>query len=677
VGVGTAAPVSTFEVCASGFPGTVLTRTAAFDNYGVGIQYSLISSTGSFRGYYARAFGGSFGTIATTNQNQANGYFGIDVANAGLFASDTVGISGVQFYVAPTISVFNTRVGIGTTNPGSNFTVSGGGSFGSGYNAFTAPTGGLIVQGNVGIGTTNPGLNALQVTGNVVTSGFTSNATNTVFNFDTMTVPFVNATQVGVGVTIPQSPLHVNAAVGGNGLTIGPDTPYVTSGSMFGLAIINSTLTSGQSSVIQIGKSVADTMFISYNYTGASASSYLAFAGYGYSTQGSLCIRNDGKVGIGTSNPNAPLEVQNQTSATTVENLWLTAPNLTAGQQSRFFWGKNTSSYNGGFFYYYHVGDGSTSNYFRLDFNGKNNVLCAAGTGNVGIGTSNPAYSLDIGQFAASTYTLRLAAASTASGTMGTSIRMMEANDTYGFSFQNLSGSRFGIFRHSASSAGSEIISILRDNPYVGIGITNPTKPLVVLRPGAGGNNPAIMVANNGSGSGFRISTYDMTADGQAYMGLGTDMGGNAYEHSLVFPYGSVGQGIQTVGWYNGSTYSTRAYIQTGSTNWVSVSDIRAKDIVRPISNVLPLLSNLSTIVYTLKDDIIKTNHLGLIAQEVALVFPEACDIPTDPEQRMGITYTELVPVLVEAVKELTAKNADLEARLAALEGTIGSRVGA
>ena len=202
----------------------------------------------------------------------------------------------------------------------------------------------------------------------------------------------------------------------------------------------------------------------------------------------------------------------------------------------------------------------------------------------------------------------------------------------------------------------------------VGIGITNPSKPLVVTRPSGANNAPAIMIANNGSGTGLRFQTYDLAADGNAFMGLGTDMGGNAYEHSLVFSYGSSGQGIQTVGWYNGSTYSTRAYIQTGSTNWVSVSDIRAKDIVRSISNVLPLLSNLSTIVYTLKDDIIKTNHLGLIAQEVALVFPEACDIPADPEQRMGINYTELVPVLVEAVKELAAKNADLEARLAALE---------
>jgi len=49
------------------------------------------------------------------------------------------------------------NVGIGETAPGSKLSVSGGGSFGSGYDTTAAPTNGLIIEGNVGIGTTGPG----------------------------------------------------------------------------------------------------------------------------------------------------------------------------------------------------------------------------------------------------------------------------------------------------------------------------------------------------------------------------------------------------------------------------------------------------------------------------------------------------------------------------------------
>ncbi|OGG76641.1 hypothetical protein A3B35_00145 [Candidatus Kaiserbacteria bacterium RIFCSPLOWO2_01_FULL_54_24] len=48
------------------------------------------------------------------------------------------------------------NVGIGETAPGSKLSVSGGGSFGSGYDTTAAPTGGLIIEGNVGIGMTTP-----------------------------------------------------------------------------------------------------------------------------------------------------------------------------------------------------------------------------------------------------------------------------------------------------------------------------------------------------------------------------------------------------------------------------------------------------------------------------------------------------------------------------------------
>ena len=48
------------------------------------------------------------------------------------------------------------KLGISTTTPSNNITVSGNASIGSGYNAIAAPTNGLIVQGSVGIGTSNP-----------------------------------------------------------------------------------------------------------------------------------------------------------------------------------------------------------------------------------------------------------------------------------------------------------------------------------------------------------------------------------------------------------------------------------------------------------------------------------------------------------------------------------------
>jgi hypothetical protein len=149
----------------------------------------------------------------------------------------------------------NGFVGIGTTNPGSLLTVSGGVGIGSGYQTTLAPTNGLIVQGSVGIGTTNPGVNALQVTGNVVTQGFTSNSTNTVFNFDTLTVPFVNATQIGIGNTAPTALLDIR----GGSISLGSydstsASRYVgyynvndANGPLVGMEIENTTLTGNYS----------------------------------------------------------------------------------------------------------------------------------------------------------------------------------------------------------------------------------------------------------------------------------------------------------------------------------------------------------------------------------------------------------------------------------------------
>jgi hypothetical protein len=93
----------------------------------------------------------------------------------------------------------------------------------------------------------------------------------------------------------------------------------------------------------------------------------------------------------------------------------------------------------------------------------------------LGIGTASPSYKLDVGGFAAAAATIRVASTGAIS-----SIRLMEADDTFGFSLQNINGSRFGIFRHNASQPGAEVLSILRDTGKVGIGSTAPTAKLTV-----------------------------------------------------------------------------------------------------------------------------------------------------------------------------------------------------
>ena len=77
-----------------------------------------------------------------------------------------------------------------------------------GIGSTATPTANLMVTGNIFAS------NAIQTT-NIVAAGFTSNATTTTFACDTMSMPFVNATQVtatssvGIGTTLPAQALDV------------------------------------------------------------------------------------------------------------------------------------------------------------------------------------------------------------------------------------------------------------------------------------------------------------------------------------------------------------------------------------------------------------------------------------------------------------------------------------
>jgi hypothetical protein len=103
--------------------------------------------------------------------------------------------------------------------------------------------------------------------------------------------------------------------------------------------------------------------------------------------------------------------------------------------------------------------------------------------------------------------------------------------------------------------------------------------------------------------------------------------------------------------------------LSAGSTGWVSASDIRLKDIEKPIENAVESLSALQTVYYSWKDSENKSLHLGLIAQEVEEVFSEVVT-ESSIDGMKGVKYTELIPVLVAAIKELKVENNLLKARL-------------
>jgi len=72
-----------------------------------------------------------------------------------------------------------------------------------------------------------------------------------------------------------------------------------------------------------------------------------------------------------------------------------------------------------------------------------------------------------------------------------------------------------------------------------------------------------------------------------------------------------------------------------------------------------------------------RDTKLGLIAQEVADVVPEAVVEPDDEDGYLGLSYESLVPVLVDAVKQQQDRIDDLEAELERLQSRIdaGDRV--
>jgi len=122
---------------------------------------------------------------------------------------------------------------------------------------------------------------------------------------------------------------------------------------------------------------------------------------------------------------------------------------------------------------------------------------------------------------------------------------------------------------------------------------------------------------------------------------------------------------------YGRSASSSGVYLANNATSWASTSDERRKDIIEPITNATEKLLTLRTVIGKFKVDEDGTRRPFLIAQDVLAVFPEAVNHQEDEDgEFLGMSYTDMIPLLVASIKELKADLDATKAELAALKGT-------
>jgi hypothetical protein len=203
----------------------------------------------------------------------------------------------------------------------------------------------------------------------------------------------------------------------------------------------------------------------------------------------------------------------------------------------------------------------------------------------------------------------------------------------------------------------------------VGIGTTTPVGGDLQVTSGAG-DFGVIQVGGLGQNSdiklvhfGFKVSVGEYGA----FNRLNFSAGEFRFHGGSLLPNNDNGQSLGTSSNRWSAVFATNGTIQT--------SDARLKRNVADLRYGLREVLQLRPVSYEWKDRSDDRQHLGLIAQEVQTVLPETVVAGADPATTLGMSYAELMPVLVKAIQEqqtslaaLRSANDALEARVIELE---------
>jgi hypothetical protein len=189
-------------------------------------------------------------------------------------------------------------------------------------------------------------------------------------------------------------------------------------------------------------------------------------------------------------------------------------------------------------------------------------------------------------------------------------------------------------------------------NGNVGIGTLTPVSTLQVV-------GYTTFTANNGSITSaglIRGNNNYSTATTPDFTWYTNDQTGLFHPSPNVIGFSTGGYERMRIS--NGPTYTLLIYGNAYASGGVwTPSDIRYKKNIQTIDGALNKVLKLNGKAYEFKTDEFKNknfnkgSNLGFIAQELKEIIPEAVNIDSNGYQ--SINYDEIIPVLVEAIKEL------------------------
>lgn len=606
---------------------------AVFDAISISSNYTLTALTKQYP-YYNNRLGignaspevnldiyGS-GTVQARIQSASGG----DIR----FSADTFGRVGT--YSASDLALLTSgtekvrittagNVGIGTTTPNGRLDIRETNRVFDNYgnlNVFTTDSAATNIGGSIGLGGVNSSGGTspypfAKIQGIKEGSASTYNGallfgtTNTNSSISEK-MRITSAGFVGIGITAPLTELHVAATT---------DTEIRASENT-------------NNNYISLYQQAANSYLIA---GGPSASPLMIYTG----ASERMRITGTGNVGIGTSAPLKILTVSSTDSTTGFSSartsvIRVNNTSTTIGTFSGIAFGRNNTDTQTTAMIGEILQDTSSTWASDMVFGVKSSVAATDISeymrikygGNVGIGTSSPIYTLDVNGTSNITNSLYVGGNLGVGTTMPiTKVDIVDTmtNPTLRLAYLPMSG--YG--------GGGNIDFVGGSTDYVSGAIS----------------------WKNGMTTRAKVE-YIAFADTMTISSEGTTVfSNNLMERMRIDSTGQVGIGTSAPMYtlhVNGSVAGTSAY--------VNLSDERYKKDVLPIENALNKVLSLNGVTFNWdkgfnpRINLDNNNHIGLLAQEVEKVVPQAVSTALDGEKTKSVSYSDLVPVLIEAIKE-------------------------